>query len=48
LGLTPPASITNPQGWSAKSDDEVIDACQTGLNITACYVAGTRGLTLGD
>lgn len=47
-GLTPPASVKNPASWKNKSDDEVASACQQDLNVTACYVAGTRGLVLGD
>ena len=47
-GLTPPATVRNPAAWKGRSDDEVITACQQDLNLTACYVAGTRGLSLED
>lgn len=48
LGLTPPATVVNPGSWTGKSDDEVADACQQQGDLTACYVAGTRGIVLGD
>ncbi len=48
LKLTPPASIKNPGSWSSRSDDDVASACQQDLDLTACYVAGSRGLELGD
>lgn len=48
LGLTPPSTISNPQSWSGRSDEEVATACQANRNLTACYVAGVRGIVLGD
>jgi hypothetical protein len=48
LGLAPPSTISNPQSWANRSDDEVATACQADRNLTACYVAGVRGITLGD
>lgn len=48
LGLPPPPTVTNPGSWDAASDDDVAQACQADLNLTACYVAGQRELVLGD
>jgi hypothetical protein len=46
--LEPPPGIGDIDQWTDASDDDVASACSQDLVLSACYVAGTRGLELTD
>lgn len=48
LGLPPPSSLDKGNHWYKASDAAVTKGCETDLVPTACYVAGSRGLVIGD